>query len=161
MAMAVTSMPLTDTVIRFLSTGGYIGHTKVAPGTVGSLAALPLCYLLSIWNGWISAVLLVLAIGGAVWIAGKAEVLYHRKDPGCIVIDEMVGMIVTLFAISFTFWTAILGFLLFRLFDIIKPFPIRLIDKKIRGGLGIVADDIAAGILANVLLRLIVYTGFI
>jgi phosphatidylglycerophosphatase A len=157
----VTSFPITDSVVRLLATGGYIGYAKVAPGTVGSLAALPFCYLLSLLNNVAGAVLLVLTVGGAAWIAGKAEIFFNKEDPGCIVIDEIAGMLVTLFALSFTFWTVTLGFLFFRFFDIIKPFPIRLIDARIKGGWGIVADDIAAGILANISIRLIACTGFI
>ena len=89
----------------------------------------------------------------AIWIAGEAEKMLGKKDPGCIVIDEIAGMAVTLLAIPFTLQNAIAGFLLFRFFDVLKPPPIRTIDKKVHGGVGIVLDDVIAGVFANLVLR--------
>jgi phosphatidylglycerophosphatase A len=91
----------------------------------------------------------------AVWIANDAEKLLKKKDPGCIVIDEIAGMAVTLFGLPFNLTTALIGFIIFRILDISKPFPIRALDKRVAGGVGIVIDDVAAGIFANLLLRLI------
>ena len=91
----------------------------------------------------------------AIWISGAAARRLKRKDPGCIVIDEIAGMVVTFIGLPFTLTTAVLGFILFRILDILKPFPIRMIDQRMSGGLGIVADDVVAGIFANIVTRIL------
>ena len=93
----------------------------------------------------------------AVWIANGAEKLLGEKDPGSVVIDEIAGMAVTLAGLPFNFDTALMGFIIFRILDILKPFPIRNLDKRISGGVGIVLDDVVAGIFANLLLRIVIY----
>jgi phosphatidylglycerophosphatase A len=93
-----------------------------------------------------------------MWIAHEAEKILQTKDPGCIVIDEIAGMILTLFGLPFNMMTLILGFVLFRVLDIWKPYPIRFLDKNLSGGVGIVMDDVAAGILSNLVLRIILIT---
>ena len=147
-------MKFRDTAVIFLATGCYLGRVPVAPGTFGSLLGLLICVVLSdIWL--ISAVLITIAfIGCSVWIADEAEKRLNQKDPGCIVIDEIAGMMVTLIGLPFNLFTAAAGFILFRLLDILKPFPIRLIERRLPGGVGVVADDVAAGILANIVLRI-------
>lgn len=144
--------------VLFFSTGFYSGFMPFAPGTFGTLTALPLCYLLSIsarpmWQ----ATIIAIVIAAAVWLADASEKLLGRKDPGCIVIDEMAGMLVTVAGLPFTFFTAGAGFVLFRMLDIFKPFPIRFLERKIPGGAGIVMDDVVAGIIANITLRIILY----
>ena len=79
------------------------------------------------------------------------------KDPGCIVIDEVAGMAVTFFAIPFNMYIGFVGFILFRFFDILKPFHIRFLEKRIGVGAGVVIDDIAAGIMSNIILHIILY----
>ena len=91
----------------------------------------------------------------AIWISDAAAKTLNRKDPGCIVIDEIAGMVVTLIGLPFTLTTTVLGFVLFRILDIIKPFPIRALDQRLSGGLGIVADDVVAGIFSNLILRIL------
>ena len=147
-------MNLTNKAAVFLATGFYIGKIPLAPGTFGSLIGLPLCFLLAEiqLSAAIIAVLLIIAL--AIWISNVAERTLERKDPGCIVIDEIAGMVVTLIGLPFNLTTAAIGFILFRLLDIIKPFQIRILDKRLPGGLGIVADDVVAGIFANVLIRI-------
>ena len=81
----------------------------------------------------------------------------ERNDPGCVVIDEIAGIMVAFWGIEFNALTAITGFFIFRFFDILKPFPIRHIEKRLKGGLGIVMDDVLAGVFGNILLRLILY----
>jgi phosphatidylglycerophosphatase A len=88
--------------------------------------------------------------------AGEAEKIMDRKDPGLIVIDEIVGILITMIAIPATPLAMALGFVLFRIFDIWKPFPIRLIDQRFHGGLGIMLDDIVAGIFSLVILQVLV-----
>jgi phosphatidylglycerophosphatase A len=126
-----------------------------APGSFGTLAGLPVCWLLSRIDSRISFFLIALAIPVAVWIAGEAEKILEKKDPGTIVIDEILGMVLTLAGLPFNAATAGLGFVFFRVLDITKPFPIRLLERKFKGGTGIVFDDIAAGIIANITLRII------
>ena len=147
-------MNLTNKAAVFLATGFYIGKIPLAPGTFGSLIGLPLCFLLAEiqLSAAIIAVLLIIAL--AIWISSVAERTLERKDPGCIVIDEIAGMVVTLIGLPFNLTTATIGFILFRILDILKPFPIRILDKRLPGGLGIVADDVVAGIFANVLIRI-------
>lgn len=140
--------------VIFFATGGLIGFSPVAPGTFGSLAALPLCLLISSMRFWTASILTGVLFLLATWIAYVAEKIIGEADPGQIVVDEVLGMAVTLFGLSFTPVYVIGGFALFRVFDILKPFPIRWIDKKISGGLGIMLDDIVAGIFANAILRL-------
>ena len=148
-------MNLTNKAAVFLATGFYIGKIPLAPGTFGSLIGLPLCFLLAKiqLSAAIIAVLLIIAL--AIWISNVAERTLERKDPGCIVIDEIAGMVVTLIGLPFNLTTAAIGFILFRILDILKPFPIRILDKRLPGGLGIVADDVVAGIFANLLIRIL------
>jgi len=141
----------------FLATGGYVGRIPFAPGTFGSLIGLPLCFLLAGIQLPAAIVAALIFILLAIWISGAAAKTLKRKDPGCIVIDEIAGMVVTFIGLPFTLTTAVLGFILFRILDILKPFPIRTIDQRLSGGLGIVADDVVAGIFANILLRILLY----
>lgn len=89
----------------------------------------------------------------AVWVSQQAERLLGRKDPGAIVIDEIAGMLIACAGIPLTAWTAVILFGLFRLFDILKPFPVGWLDRRLSGGVGIVADDLAAGLMANLVYR--------
>ena len=144
-------------VVLFFSTGFYSGYIPFAPGTFGTVTALPLCYFLSMCSRGCGAVVIVAVIALAVWLANSSEKLLGRKDPGCIVIDEIAGMLVTLAGLPFTFFTAATGFVLFRILDIFKPFPIRMLERRVPGGAGIVIDDIVAGIIGNIALRIILY----
>jgi len=143
--------------VLFFSTGFYAGYIPFAPGTFGTLTALPLCYLLSFCSPGGGAVVIAAVIVLAVWLADSSEKLIGKKDPGCIVIDEIAGMLVTLAGLPFNLFTVAAGFILFRVLDILKPFPIRTLERKIPGGAGIVIDDIVAGIMATVILRIILY----
>lgn len=124
------------------------GYAPKAPGTIGSLGALPLGLLLALIGGWplllISAALLF-AVG---WRAADAELPGDDSDPGWIVVDEVVGMWITLAAIPLgVFWIAA-AFGLFRLFDIVKPWPVSVADRNVGGGLGVMLDDVLAGVYA-------------
>lgn len=142
-------------LIIAIATGLYVGKLPKAPGTWGSVAALlpwffikdldPLTYL---------AVLVILFIVG-FFAAGSAEKIMDKADAGPIVIDEIVGMFVTLFMAPSHPLAWFLGFLLFRLFDITKPFPVSWFDQRIHGGIGIMMDDVVAGIYAFISLQLI------
>ena len=143
--------------ILFLATGGLIGFSPVAPGTFGSLAALPLCLLISSLRIGPALILVVALIILSTWIAHAAEKIEAQKDPSQVVVDEICGMAIALFALPFTPIFVIGGFALFRLFDILKPFPIDWVDKKVPGGLGIMLDDIIAGMFANGVMRLVIF----
>jgi len=150
-------MKFKDAAVVFLATGFYVGKIPFAPGTFGTILGLPLCFFLAglklPWAIGCTVILIVLA----VWISNDAEKILQKKDPGCIVIDEIAGMAVTLVGLPFSLTTALIGFIIFRILDISKPFPIRALDKQVAGGVGIVLDDVVAGIFTNLLLRILVY----
>ncbi len=137
----------------FLATGCYVGRIPVAPGTFGSLLALIPCFFLSGLPLAVNYGIILLFIGLAVWVATDAEEILKAQDPGCIVIDEVAGMMMTLAGLPFDVLTVVSGFIIFRILDIIKPFPIRTAERHISGGAGVVLDDVIAGVMANVLLR--------
>jgi phosphatidylglycerophosphatase A len=140
-----------------LATVGYVGHFPIAPGTAGSAVALPLFFLVRM-AGWpaleVTVILVLLAAG--CWAGSVAEAHYTRTDPGYVVLDEVVGMLVTLLLVPVSVTGALVGFFLFRLFDIIKPFPARQCER-LHGGIGIMTDDVVAGIYGNLALRAILY----
>ena len=150
-------MDFKDKAARFTATGGYVGYIPLAPGTAGSLLGLPICFFLSLVELPYAVLLTVLMILFAVWAAHETEKALESKDPGCIVIDEIAGMAVTLLGLPFTVKTAVLGFVVFRFLDILKPQPIRYLDTRISGGKGVVLDDVAAGIMGNLALRLVFF----
>lgn len=139
--------------VVLLATGCYAGYVPVAPGTFGTLVAVPLCYLLSMLGLFEGMLFIVVFAGFSVWIAGKAEKIFNKKDSGLIVIDEMAGLLVTLFLIPWSTKSVVAGFLLFRLMDIFKPFPIKRLETRLPGGWGVVGDDLLAGVYANIVLR--------
>jgi phosphatidylglycerophosphatase A len=154
--MAPDSPPRTvrDRVLMALATGFGSGLAPVAPGTAGSVVGLVLAWpLLCLPLAAYGAVTVAVA-GLAVAAAGHAERHFGAKDPGAIVIDEIAGMFVTLVAVAPTAVNLLAGFLLFRLFDIVKPFPCRWAERRFSGGLGVVADDLMAGVYACACLHL-------
>jgi len=145
-----------DAVILYLATGGKSGCFPVAPGTFGSLAALLPCWILSLFSMSESVIFLLIFIILAVWTAESAEKLLEQRDPACIVIDEFAGMMITMIGFPFMWKSALTGFLLFRILDIAKPFPIRHIEN-LSGGAGVVLDDMSAGIIAHLILKWLFY----
>jgi phosphatidylglycerophosphatase A len=141
--------------VVLLATGCYAGYAPVASGTFGTLVAIPLCYLLSRVSPVYAILILALFTGFAVWTSGEAEKIFDKKDSGFIVIDEMAGLLVTLFLIPWSVKSVVIGFFLFRLMDIAKPFPIRRLETNLPGGWGVVGDDLLAGVYANVALRFV------
>ena len=139
----------------FIATGCYSGYLPKAPGTWGSLVGLALFSLLHTLSleVYLAVVTGIFIIG--TFAAGEAEKIMDRKDPGLVVIDEIVGMLITMIAIPATPLAMTLGFILFRIFDIWKPFPIRLIDQRFHGGLGIMLDDVVAGIYSLAAMHLL------
>ena len=147
-------MLIRDRWILFGATGLGTGNIPVAPGTFGSLIGLLVAWMTSGWHHAASGLLMVGMCVLAVWIAHRAEGLLGTKDPGAIVIDEIAGMLVACWGVTLSMGGALILFILFRVFDILKPFPVGWLDRRLTGGLGIVADDVAAGVLANVVYRL-------
>ena len=139
----------------FLATGCFIGNISFAPGTFGSVLGLPLSFFLSKIDFSMGVLLTLVFILFAIWIAHEAEKTLNTEDPGCIVIDEIAGIILTLFGLPFNITSVTAGFLVFRVLDIWKPYPIRFLEKKFSGGIGIVLDDAVAGILSNLILRIL------
>lgn len=138
-----------------IATVGGVGYAPVAPGTAGSAAGLAVyaaLRLVRVPGAEAAAIVLLFAAG--VWAATRAERHFGTTDPGQVVMDEVVGMLVTLARIPVGVGGALAGFLLFRLFDIIKPYPARRLER-LYGGLGIMADDVAAAVYANVALHLL------
>lgn len=145
-----------DKLVVLLATGCYAGYVPKVPGTAGSLVAIPLCYLISRFSPTQATLFIILFMGLAVWVSGEAERLFNKKDSSQIVIDEMAGMSVTLFIVPWTVTSVVVGFLLFRIMDIVKPFPIRRLESELSGGWGVVGDDLLAGIYAQVVLRVVI-----
>lgn len=139
--------------ILFIATGGYSGYLPKAPGTWGTLVALPINFLLLglPQKYYIAALVAIFFL--AVYTAGSAEKIMDRKDPGSIVIDEIIGMLIALIAVPATPLLWGVAFLLFRFFDIIKPWPVSWADRHLNGGLGIVMDDVLAGMYACLVLQ--------
>ncbi|MBS98761.1 MAG: phosphatidylglycerophosphatase A [Oceanospirillaceae bacterium] len=138
--------------IHFLAFGLGSGASPWAPGTVGTLAAIPLWYLLMMAPLPLYLVLVAIAFVIGCWLCDRTSSDIGVHDHGGIVWDEFVGFWVTMIAIPAEPVWVVAGFVLFRLFDIIKPWPIRWADKKVHGGLGIMLDDLIAGGFAWVLL---------
>jgi phosphatidylglycerophosphatase A len=151
----IRRMPrLTSTGARWVATAFGSGYAPIAPGTAGSAVGLVLFWPL-VGRGWVvqAAACVVLFIVG-VAAAGRVAREVGREDPGLVVVDEVVGMWVTLVGLPFGPFTAGLGFLLFRVADVFKPWPARSLES-LHGGLGIMADDVAAGVYANLALRVV------
>jgi phosphatidylglycerophosphatase A len=141
----------------FIATAGYCGYSPVAPGTVGSAAGL-LVYGIVWWSGSpiVEAALIAVLFVAGVWAGTTAERYFGAIDPGPIVIDEVVGMLITLAFIPVGISGALAGFVLFRIFDVTKPYPARRLES-LHGGLGVMADDAMASVYANVSLRLLMW----
>jgi len=137
--------------VHLLAVGFGSGLIKPAPGTWGTLAAVPLFLAIASFVGTGSMAyfsFLVVSFGVGVYLCGKAAKDAGVHDHGSIVWDEFVGFWITMMLIPITWQNILIGFLLFRVFDILKPWPIKLLDKHVHGGFGIMIDDVLAGIFA-------------
>ncbi len=146
---------LLNKFVIFVATGGYAGFFPIAPGTVGTLIGILFCLLFSNF----SLPMYLLSMGTlfflGCWAAERAEIALAQKDSPKIVIDEVLGYLITMIQIPFSFGNAFAGFIFFRLFDIIKPPPARKIDRQMKGGVAVVLDDAVAGIYANLTMHLV------
>lgn len=141
---------------RFLATVAYVGHAPVAPGTAGSLAALPIIWFAYPRLTQATALYLVAAVCAvAIWAAHQ-QTKDGQKDPQFVVIDELAGQMIALLFVPLSMLTLVTGFVLFRVFDVLKPYPSRE-SEQLPGGWGIVMDDVFAGLYANLVLRIVIY----
>lgn len=141
-------------IIVFVATGAYTGFLPFAPGTFGTLWGIFFFYLLLELQPLVYFVITLSLFFFGVWISTRAEKLLGNKDDKKIIIDEIAGMMISLAFIPKKLELVIAAFILFRIFDIFKP--IKKLEK-IRGGMGVMADDLFAGILANGILQIYVY----
>lgn len=151
-------MHFKDKSVLFLATGCFIGNIPFAPGTFGTLLGLPFCFFLSTIDITLAFACIIIFIIFAIYVAHEAEKLLNKDDPGSIVIDEIAGIMVTLAGLPFDAVMIVLGVIFFRVLDIFKPFPIKHIEARLSGGFGIVFDDVLAGVISNLLLRIIIIT---
>ena len=151
---------MTDPVL-FLAFGFGSGLAKKAPGTCGTVAAIPVYLLLVLTGLPIYSLLTIIITVVGIWICGQAADKLGEHDFGGIVWDEVAGYLITMWLVPFSWQTVLVGFVLFRLFDIVKPWPIKWLDQHVQGGLGIMIDDVLAGVFAGGVLLLVVDWGWV
>jgi phosphatidylglycerophosphatase A len=139
-------------ITKLIASFFYIGYLPRMPGTFASVAGLFIFYLLRDEPLGLAAVTVIVLVLGFVF-CGKAERLYGKKDPGCIVIDEVAGILIAFMFVPFSLYTALVGFSLFRILDIFKLYPAGPL-QNLRGSAGIMLDDITAGLYTNIILQL-------
>lgn len=141
-----------DALLEFIATGFYFGKSPIVPGTVGSLSAIPFIYLLgnNIFEKLLFFIIFIpLGIKSAQFMIDKTQ----SQDPDEVVVDELVGYFITMMFVPHSFWWMVIGFILFRIFDVLKPFGIRKLETP--DGFGVMIDDIVAGFICSILLLII------
>lgn len=144
-------------LVLFLASNAGLGYVPVAPGTFGTLAGIPAFYLMAGLSAPAYALVWVALLLFSCWVCGAAGRHLGVVDDGRIVIDELTGYLVTVAFLPFSWPAALLGFVLFRIFDVVKVFPASWFDRRMKNGIGVVLDDVMAGIYAAVALRIILY----
>lgn len=146
-------MPARNFLVKIISTFFYAGFFPLIPGTFASLVGIFLFYLVKDNTvSYISLTLVLLAVG--FWASNEAEKLFNKKDASVIVIDEVAGMLLSLIFIPYDIRLVIAGFFLFRIFDTLKPYPACSL-QKLKGGLGVMSDDIVAALYTNIVLQVV------
>jgi len=136
---------------------GYVGFAPVAPGTVGAAAAVPFFLLLRrAGSAWIEIAVCAAMVAAGAWSAKRTEAALGVEDPGPVVIDEVVGMFVSLLFLPATWPVIAAAFLAFRVFDIVKPWPAGRLEH-VPGGWGVMADDVMAGVYANLTVQVLIW----
>jgi len=150
---------LDNFLVKAISSFFFVGYLPAIPGSFGSLAGVGLFYLLKNSNSpvYFLFVLGVIALG--LLTSGRMERLLGKKDPGCIVIDEVAGMLISLSFMPLDLRIVFLGFLIFRILDTLKPYPAGRL-QNLRGSVGVMADDLIAGIYTNIVLQVILKLAF-
>lgn len=151
--LIIYKVKMRDFIIKTVSTFFYVGYLPLIPGTFGSLAGVFLFYIMR-GSSFTHALVTLLLFWLGFLVSGKAEKLFQRKDPSFVVIDEVSGMLLSLLFIPFDSRFIILAFILFRLFDTLKPYPIDKL-QDLKGSRGIMCDDLVAGLYANVVLQIV------
>lgn len=145
-----------EKIITLFSTGFYTGYFPIAPATFSTLTLGVTVYLLiSHLNPYIYGVLTLILFFIAIFLSDKSERIFQKKDCSHIVIDELVGFLITMFLLPFNWIYIVMGFFFFRFFDIVKPTPANIFNKRKKGGLDVVLDDVVAGIYSNLLLQVV------
>jgi len=145
-------------ITLFFASGAYLGYIPVASGTWGTLLAFPLFWIFEPWRHLSTTLYLggyIATVIAACWIAGQAEAILHEHDSHVIVIDEIVGYLAATLFMAPTWENTLVAFFIFRLFDVIKPYPASAIDRTMRGGPGVVLDDVVSGVYANLATRVV------
>lgn len=142
--------PFSHRLVVAIATGAYVGYLRPAPGTLGSILGLLLLW--PVGAGTTQVLVTLALIGVGIVVAGRAAKIMGAQDPSDIIIDEIAGIAVATMFVPARFLERAVAFVLFRLFDVIKPFPARQAER-LSGGVGIVADDLIAGLYANLLVH--------
>ncbi len=152
--MRIALRSLLASPVNFLALGAGSGLSPVAPGTVGTVAAIPLLLVMPESLPIYLLLLVILFVVGVFLCSVCAKNLGVHDHPA-IVWDEWVGFLLTMVAIPHTFKFVLLGFIIFRLFDVLKPWPISWVDKRVHGGFGIMLDDVLAGLAAAIVMQIL------
>jgi phosphatidylglycerophosphatase A len=150
----LTARQIIKDPVLFMAFGFGSGLSKKMPGTMGTLAAVPIYLFLQPTGVLIYSLLTAVSVFIGIYLCGQAAQKLDVHDFGGIVWDEIAGFLITMWGVALTWQSVLAGFVLFRLFDIFKPWPIRWLDKHIHGGLGIMIDDVLAGVFAASILNL-------
>lgn len=154
---ALKRVRLADKVALVLSIWFGAGLLPGMPGTFGTLGAVPLYFIIVALGTWYKIVSIAIIVGLAIWSSWRAQCILGRGDAREIVIDEVAGFLLTTIFFPFTWLALVAGFCLFRFFDVLKPPPIKKIERITTGGLGIVLDDLVASVYAFVCVWLVLY----
>ena len=142
---------------HFVALGFGAGLSRWAPGTAGTLVAIPIAWGLGTWtNDVVYVAAIIVALLGGAWAAQRTGAALGRADHGSIVIDEIAAFLLMLFLVGTSAQRVAVAFLLFRVFDILKPPPIRIVDARFKSGVGVIADDLIAAVFALVVFALLV-----
>lgn len=156
--MPPAATPRMRPLVVFLASAAYIGYIPVASGTFGSAAAIPLFWIfhrLFAQVPLLNLLAVAAAVAAACWIAGEAERDLAEHDSSKIVVDEVVGYLAATLFVAPTWSNSLAAFVIFRLLDVLKPFPAGYIDRRLPGGAGVVLDDVVCGLYSNAILQIL------
>ena len=149
-------LSISEKIHIFIATGLYSGFSKIMPGTVGTLTAVPFAILLySIFSKIFIIIFLIILTLYSFFICYDVERIFRKKDPSQIVIDEWIGFFISVFSVPISFKNYIFAFIIFRIFDILKPFPVKNLEA-VPQGIGVVLDDFMAGIYTLVIVKIFI-----